>query len=97
MVSIAQVIETDSFHAQVKSLSSSVDPQPKEDLQPLQSAQGKGDTLSGRKSPESKKQNRREETDTRKDCPPERYLKSGLWKDYYLHLDIVDCYLYSFC
>ncbi|KAK3552318.1 hypothetical protein QTP86_010384 [Hemibagrus guttatus] len=57
---------------EVKSLSSSVDPQPKEDLQPLQSARGKGDTLSGQKSPESKKQNKREETDTRKDCPPER-------------------------
>lgn len=45
---------------------------------PLQSAHGKGDALSGQRSPELKKKNKSEETDKKKDVPPERYLETGL-------------------
>ncbi|XP_053095106.1 E3 ubiquitin-protein ligase rnf213-alpha isoform X3 [Pangasianodon hypophthalmus] len=57
---------------EVQSLGSSVDPQLNENNQPLQSAQGKGDHLSGQRSPVSKRENKSEETVTRKDGPPER-------------------------
>ncbi|KAM9457017.1 E3 ubiquitin-protein ligase rnf213-alpha-like isoform 2-T2 [Clarias gariepinus] len=52
-------------------ISSSVDP-PCEKIQPLQSAHGKGDASSAHRSPETKKKSKNEETDTKKDAPPER-------------------------
>ncbi|XP_047657054.1 E3 ubiquitin-protein ligase rnf213-alpha isoform X2 [Tachysurus fulvidraco] len=56
---------------EVKNKSSSVDPPSTEDHQSLQSAHGKGDSLSGQKSQQSKK-NKREGSDSRKEIPPER-------------------------
>lgn len=88
-------MEAGSFHAQVKSQGSSVDPQLKENNQPLQSAHGEGDALSGQKSPKSDK-NKSEETGRKNDVPPERYLESGLWKAYCFCLSVVYCQLYCF-
>lgn len=69
-------IESGSFYTKVKNqISSSVDP-PCEKIQPLQSAHGKGDASSAHRSPETKKKSKNEETDTKKDAPPERYFAS---------------------
>lgn len=73
-------MEAGSCYAQVKHQGSSVDSQLSEHSQSLGKgdALGKEDTLSRQRSPQSKNENRSEETDSKKDVPPERYVESGM-------------------